>query len=42
MADPANAAGEVAEQLGISLSILYAYVDGHGAPKACKLLGLNE
>jgi DNA invertase Pin-like site-specific DNA recombinase len=44
MADPANAAGEVAEQLGISLSTLYAYVDGHGAPKAkaCKLLGLNE
>lgn len=42
MADPANAACEVAEQLGISLSTLYAYVDGRGHPKAkaCKLLGL--
>ncbi len=34
MADPANAAGEIAEQLGISLSTLYAYVDGHGAPQS--------
>ncbi|HYD63935.1 recombinase family protein [Azospirillum sp.] len=44
MADPANTAGEVAEQLGMSLSTLYAYVDGRGAPKAKarKLLGLDE
>jgi hypothetical protein len=42
MTDPANVARDVAEQLGISLSTLYAYVDGHGAPKARKLLGLAE
>jgi DNA invertase Pin-like site-specific DNA recombinase len=44
MADPANSASEVAEQLGISLSTLYAYVDGQGASKARarKLLGLAD
>ncbi len=42
MADHNNAATEIAEQLGISLSTLYAYVDGKGEPKprARKLLGL--
>jgi hypothetical protein len=42
--DPTNAAHEIAEQLGISLSTLYAYVDGHGAPKARarKLLGVTD
>ncbi len=41
MADQANAASDVAEQLGISASTLYAYVDGKGQPKprARKLLG---
>ena len=41
MADRSNAATEVAEQLGISTSTLYAYVDGKGQPKpaAAKLLG---
>jgi DNA invertase Pin-like site-specific DNA recombinase len=41
MEDRANAAGEVAEQLGISLSTLYAYVNGEGQakPRARKLLG---
>lgn len=41
MADQANAASDVAEQLGISTSTLYAYVDGKGQPKsrARKLLG---
>ena len=36
-----NVAGDIAEQLGISLSTLYAYVDGEGRPKprATKLLG---
>src|SRR4051794_9831920 len=33
MADRSNAATEVAEQLGISTSTLYAYVDGQGQPK---------
>ncbi len=37
MADPDN----VAEQLGVSISTLYAYVDGEGQakPRARKLLG---
>lgn len=41
MADRANAATDVAEQLGISLSTLYAYVDGEGQmkPRARELLG---
>ena len=41
MADRGNAATDVAEQLGISLSTLYAYVDGEGQakPRARKLLG---
>ena len=41
MADPGNAAPEVAEQLGVSTSTLYAYVDGKGRPKprALRLLG---
>jgi DNA invertase Pin-like site-specific DNA recombinase len=41
MADRGNVAGDIAEQLGISLSTLYAYVDGEGRPKprATKLLG---
>jgi len=41
MADQANVAADVAEQLGISTSTLYAYVDGQGRPKprARKLLG---
>jgi DNA invertase Pin-like site-specific DNA recombinase len=41
MADPGNAAADVAEQLGISTSTLYAYVDGKGQPKpsALRLLG---
>jgi DNA invertase Pin-like site-specific DNA recombinase len=41
MADRSNAAAEVAEQLGLSTSTLYAYVDGEGRPKprAVKLLG---
>lgn len=40
MADRSNAATDVAGQLGISLSTLYAYVDGEGRPKprASKLL----
>jgi len=40
MADRNNVASEVADQLGISLSTLYAYVDGEGRPKprASKLL----
>ena len=33
MADRNNIAGEVAEQLGISVSTLYAYVDGEGRAK---------
>ena len=41
MADRANAATDVAEQLGISLSTLYAYMNGEGQmkPRARKLLG---
>jgi len=41
MADRANVASDVAEQLGISVSTLYAYVDGEGRakPSAQKLLG---
>ena len=41
MADRNNIATDVAEQLGISVSTLYAYVDGEGQPKprAQKLLG---
>lgn len=41
MSDRGNAATDVAEQLGISLSTLYAYVDGQGGakPRARKLLG---
>ena len=41
MADRGNAATDVAEQLGISVSTLYAYVDGKGQakPRARKLLG---
>ena len=40
MADQTNAASDVAEQLGIFTSTLYAYVDGKGQPKprARKLL----
>ncbi len=40
MADRGNAATDVAEQLGISVSTLYAYVDGEGQakPRARKLL----
>jgi DNA invertase Pin-like site-specific DNA recombinase len=40
MTDQANSAGDVADQLGISLSTLYAYINGHGEPKprASKLL----
>lgn len=33
MADRENSARDVADQLGVSLSTLYAYVDGHGQPK---------
>jgi DNA invertase Pin-like site-specific DNA recombinase len=41
MAERGNAATDIAEQLGISLSTLYAYVDGAGQAKsrARKLLG---
>jgi DNA invertase Pin-like site-specific DNA recombinase len=41
MADRGNVASDVAEQLGISISTLYAYVNGEGRPKsrATKLLG---
>ena len=41
MADQGNAASDVAEQLGISVSTLYAYVNGEGQakPRAQKLLG---
>ncbi len=41
MADRSNIAGYMAEQLGISVSTLYAYVDGEGRakPRARKLLG---
>jgi DNA invertase Pin-like site-specific DNA recombinase len=41
MADRPNAAAELAEQLGVSTSTLYAYLDGDGRPKprAAKLLG---
>ena len=41
MADRGNAAADVAEQLGISVSTLYAYVDGEGQAKsrAQRLLG---
>lgn len=35
MADRNNAARDVAEQLGVSLSTLYSYVDGKGQPKDC-------
>ena len=40
MTDRANSAGDVADQLGISLSTLYAYINGRGEPKprASKLL----
>jgi len=41
MSDRNNVAGDVAEQLGISVSTLYAYVNGEGQakPRARKLLG---
>ena len=41
MADRSNVASDIAEQQGLSLSTLYAYVDGEGRPKpqARKLLG---
>ncbi len=41
MADRSNVAADVAEQLGVSISTLYAYVDGegHAKPRARKLLG---
>ena len=41
MADRENVARDVAAQLGISLSTLYAYVDSHGQPRAqaAELLG---
>ena len=41
MADRGNAATDVAEQLGISVGTLYAYMDGRGLakPRARKLLG---
>ena len=41
MADRNNIATDVAEQLGISVSTLYAYVNGEGQskPRAQKLLG---
>ena len=41
MADRNNAASDIAEQLGLSISTLYAYLDGEGRPKpqARKLLG---
>lgn len=41
MADRDNAARDVAAQLGVSLSTLYAYVDAKGLPRerACELLG---
>lgn len=41
MTDRTNVAGDVAEQLGISVSTLYAYVDGDGQvkPRALKLIG---
>ena len=44
MADRGNAATDVAEQLGISISTLYAYVDGEGQakPRARKLLGATD
>lgn len=44
MADRGNAATDVAEQLGISVSTLYAYVDGEGHAKsrARKLLGAAD
>lgn len=35
MADRNNSARGVAEQLGVSRSTLYAYVDGQGRPKDC-------
>jgi len=38
MADRENSARDVADQLGVSLSTLYAYVDGHGQPKECARL----
>jgi hypothetical protein len=34
MADRENAARDIAAQLGISLSTLYAYVDAQGRPRA--------
>lgn len=42
MADQDNVAREVAEQLTVSLSTLYTYVDGKGRPKprALALLAL--
>ena len=41
MADRENAARDVATQLGVSLSTLYAYVDAKGRPRerAAELLG---
>jgi hypothetical protein len=41
MADRENAARDVAAQLGVSLSTLYAYVDATGQPRerAAELLG---
>ena len=41
MADRDNAARDVAKQLGISVSTLYAYVDAKGQPRelAAPLLG---
>lgn len=35
MADRNSVAREIAEQLGVSLSTLYSYVDGKGQPKDC-------
>jgi hypothetical protein len=34
MADQGNAASDVAEQLGVSVSTLYAYVNGEGQAKS--------
>lgn len=35
MADRNSVARDIAEQLGVSLSTLYSYVDGKGQPKDC-------
>jgi len=34
LADPRNAAKEVAQRLGITTTTLYTYVNGDGSPKA--------